>query len=310
MSRASSRRTPRGQRSCRRRVDRPGADDAASEPRARCSAASRPTAATIGKRFPAVVRDLSTNGAFISGAPLPLLSRVALKFEVTRHRHDRRGRLGAVAAHRRLRAARRRAASTHAAEGLRRAVRGDSARDARRDRRARRADRVPRRDAARFRVPAALPRRRARPPIGVGGTLGDRRVGRPRRRAAAARRPARSASRSAPAYLASPTWKLEVVVDDDGARGPLAQGRRRFRLAWSDVVTRRRVADDAHVLRRRRRARAEPARPRRRRARAVRSRGPARAVRRDPRPRAGRTRSRPSRRSKPHEEPRAARAAR
>lgn len=37
---------------------------------------------TIGKRFPAVVRDLSTNGAFISGAPLPLLSRVAVKFEV------------------------------------------------------------------------------------------------------------------------------------------------------------------------------------------------------------------------------------
>lgn len=36
----------------------------------------------IGRRFPAVVRDLSTNGAFISGAPLPLLSRVALKFEV------------------------------------------------------------------------------------------------------------------------------------------------------------------------------------------------------------------------------------
>ncbi len=39
-------------------------------------------ATTIGKRFPAVVRDLSTNGAFISGAPLPLLSRVAVKFEV------------------------------------------------------------------------------------------------------------------------------------------------------------------------------------------------------------------------------------
>jgi hypothetical protein len=37
---------------------------------------------TIGKRFPAVVRDLSTNGAFISGPTLPLLSRVALKFEV------------------------------------------------------------------------------------------------------------------------------------------------------------------------------------------------------------------------------------
>jgi hypothetical protein len=39
-------------------------------------------ASNIGKRFPAVVRDLSTNGAFISGGPLPLLSRVALKFEV------------------------------------------------------------------------------------------------------------------------------------------------------------------------------------------------------------------------------------
>lgn len=37
---------------------------------------------TIGRRFPAVVRDLSTNGAFISGPPLPLLSRVAVKFDV------------------------------------------------------------------------------------------------------------------------------------------------------------------------------------------------------------------------------------
>lgn len=37
---------------------------------------------TIGKRFPAVIRDLSTNGAFISGPPLPLLSRVAIKFEI------------------------------------------------------------------------------------------------------------------------------------------------------------------------------------------------------------------------------------
>jgi hypothetical protein len=39
-------------------------------------------ASTIGMRFPAVVRDLSTNGAFISGAPLPLLARVAVKFEI------------------------------------------------------------------------------------------------------------------------------------------------------------------------------------------------------------------------------------
>ncbi|HEY4178177.1 MAG TPA: PilZ domain-containing protein [Kofleriaceae bacterium] len=37
---------------------------------------------TIGRRFPAVVRDLSTNGAFISGPPLPLMSRVAVKFDV------------------------------------------------------------------------------------------------------------------------------------------------------------------------------------------------------------------------------------
>jgi hypothetical protein len=37
---------------------------------------------TVGQRFPAVVRDLSTNGAFISAAPLPLLSRVAVKFEL------------------------------------------------------------------------------------------------------------------------------------------------------------------------------------------------------------------------------------
>lgn len=37
---------------------------------------------TIGMRFPAMIRDLSTNGAYVAGAPLPLLSRVALKFEV------------------------------------------------------------------------------------------------------------------------------------------------------------------------------------------------------------------------------------
>jgi hypothetical protein len=37
---------------------------------------------TVGQRFPAVVRDLSTNGAFISGAPLPLLARVAVKFDI------------------------------------------------------------------------------------------------------------------------------------------------------------------------------------------------------------------------------------
>jgi len=37
------------------------------------------------------------------------------------------------------------------------------------------------------------------------------------------------------AYLASPMWRLEVVVDDDGleVRTPRA---RKFRLAWSDIV--------------------------------------------------------------------------
>ena len=39
-------------------------------------------AASIGTKFPAVVRDLSTNGAFIAGGPLPLLARVAIRFDV------------------------------------------------------------------------------------------------------------------------------------------------------------------------------------------------------------------------------------
>ena len=34
------------------------------------------------QRFPAVVRDLSTNGAFVTGEALPLLTRVAIHFEV------------------------------------------------------------------------------------------------------------------------------------------------------------------------------------------------------------------------------------
>ena len=37
---------------------------------------------TPGQRFPAMVRDLSSNGAFISGEALPLLARVAVHFEV------------------------------------------------------------------------------------------------------------------------------------------------------------------------------------------------------------------------------------
>ncbi|MBI4508243.1 MAG: hypothetical protein HY698_01320 [Deltaproteobacteria bacterium] len=39
----------------------------------------------VGKKFPAVIRDLSTNGAFISGPALPLLSRVAFTFSIEGH---------------------------------------------------------------------------------------------------------------------------------------------------------------------------------------------------------------------------------
>ena len=37
------------------------------------------------------------------------------------------------------------------------------------------------------------------------------------------------------AYLMSPTWKLEVVVDDEALEVRSAKGRK-FRLAWGDVV--------------------------------------------------------------------------
>jgi hypothetical protein len=35
-----------------------------------------------GKRFPGVIRDLSTNGVFITGHPLPLLSRTLFQFSL------------------------------------------------------------------------------------------------------------------------------------------------------------------------------------------------------------------------------------
>jgi hypothetical protein len=37
------------------------------------------------------------------------------------------------------------------------------------------------------------------------------------------------------AYLASPTWRLAVTIDDDGLEVG-SPARRRFRIAWSDVV--------------------------------------------------------------------------
>jgi hypothetical protein len=36
----------------------------------------------VGQRFPGAIRDLSTNGAFIAGEALPLLSRVTFTFEL------------------------------------------------------------------------------------------------------------------------------------------------------------------------------------------------------------------------------------
>lgn len=39
-----------------------------------------PDTATVGEKFPGVVRDLSTNGAFVAGPALPLLTRVAFTF--------------------------------------------------------------------------------------------------------------------------------------------------------------------------------------------------------------------------------------
>lgn len=35
----------------------------------------------LGRRFPGIVRDLSTNGAFIATEPVPLLSRLAIQFD-------------------------------------------------------------------------------------------------------------------------------------------------------------------------------------------------------------------------------------
>jgi hypothetical protein len=40
----------------------------------------KPDPTDVGKKFPATIRDLSANGAFICGLPLPLLSRVAFTF--------------------------------------------------------------------------------------------------------------------------------------------------------------------------------------------------------------------------------------
>ncbi|WP_428261863.1 hypothetical protein [Haliangium sp.] len=41
-----------------------------------------PNERAIGQKFPAVVRDISINGAFIVGEALPLLTRVAFSFQL------------------------------------------------------------------------------------------------------------------------------------------------------------------------------------------------------------------------------------
>ena len=42
----------------------------------------KPSEELMGQQFPGHLRDLSTNGAFINGRPLPLLSRVAFTFKL------------------------------------------------------------------------------------------------------------------------------------------------------------------------------------------------------------------------------------
>lgn len=42
-----------------------------------------PATELVGEKFAGVIRDLSTNGAFIAGTPAPLLSRVAFSFGLT-----------------------------------------------------------------------------------------------------------------------------------------------------------------------------------------------------------------------------------
>lgn len=44
-----------------------------------------PASELVGETFAGVVRDLSTNGAFIAGTPAPLLSRVTFSFGIMGH---------------------------------------------------------------------------------------------------------------------------------------------------------------------------------------------------------------------------------
>jgi hypothetical protein len=45
----------------------------------------QPDLSDVGNRFPAVLKDLSVNGCFIEGPPLPLLSRIAFTFAFGQH---------------------------------------------------------------------------------------------------------------------------------------------------------------------------------------------------------------------------------
>ncbi len=42
----------------------------------------------IGRRFPGILRDLSTNGAFVATEPVPLMSRLAMQFDFEGGRVD------------------------------------------------------------------------------------------------------------------------------------------------------------------------------------------------------------------------------
>jgi len=47
-----------------------------------CYERVHPNGENLGLKFPAAVTDLSSNGCFVAGQPLPLLSRVALSFSL------------------------------------------------------------------------------------------------------------------------------------------------------------------------------------------------------------------------------------
>ena len=187
---------------------------------------------TIGTKFPAVVRDLSTNGAFISGAPLPLL--VARRAQVRRQAASARSTRSAGCC-----GSARTTASCRAAGAARTLPKGfgvlfEAIPLETRAAIAALVSAIAVAEHAAFRF---RPRYRglAWSAIGVGGALGVGRDRRARRGAAAARdRRARRRARRG-ATCCRRRGGSRSSIDDDAleVRTPKAT---QFRLAWSDVV--------------------------------------------------------------------------